>query len=49
VYRDQTSALVGYYSNLAASGQKDAPKYRRVSGVGGVDEIKQRVSAALSS
>jgi len=49
VYRDQTSALVGYYSNLAASGQKDAPKYRRVSGVGSVDQIKQRVSAALSS
>jgi adenylate kinase len=49
VYRDQTSALVSYYSNLAASGKKDAPKYRRVSGVGSVDEIKQRVSAALSS
>jgi adenylate kinase len=49
VYRDQTSALVGYYSKLAASGQTDAPKYRRVSGVGSVDQIKQRVSAALSS
>lgn len=49
VYRDQTSALVGYYADLAASGSSDAPKYRRISGVGSVDEIKQRVSAALSS
>ncbi len=49
VYRDQTSALVGYYSNLAASGNTDAPKYRRISGVGSVDEIKQRVFAVLSS
>ena len=49
VYRDQTSALVGYYSNLATAGKTDAPKYRRISGVGSVDEIKQRVSTALSS
>lgn len=49
VYRDQTSALVGYYSNLAAGGKTDAPKYRRISGVGSVTEIKQRVSNALSS
>ncbi len=49
VYRDQTSALVGYYTDLAASGHADAPKYRRISGVGSVDEIKQRVSNALSS
>ncbi len=47
VYRDQTSALVDYYSDLAASGDAEAPKYRRISGVGSVDEIKQRVSAAL--
>ncbi|HVE88175.1 MAG TPA: adenylate kinase [Burkholderiaceae bacterium] len=49
VYRDQTSALVGYYSGLAAGGQSDAPKYRRISGVGSVDQIKQRVFNALSS
>ena len=49
VYRDQTSALVGYYSDLAASGNPSAPEYRRISGVGSVDEIKQRVSTALSS
>jgi adenylate kinase len=49
VYRDQTSALVDYYSSLAASGDPSAPKYRRISGIGTVDQIKQRVSAALSS
>lgn len=49
VYRDQTSALVGYYSGLAARGDPSAPKYRRISGIGTVDQIKQRVSAALSS
>lgn len=49
VYRDQTQALIGYYSELAARAETGAPKYRRISGVGSVDEIKQRVLAALSS
>ncbi|MGH6608729.1 MAG: adenylate kinase [Burkholderiaceae bacterium] len=49
VYRDQTSVLVKYYSDLAASGDPTAPKYCRISGVGSVDQIKQRVAAALSS
>ena len=49
VYRDQTIALVNYYSDLATSGDAAAPKYRRISGVGSVNEIKQRVSAALDS
>ena len=48
VYRDQTRALIDYYSDLAAGGDVRAPKYRRISGVGSVDEIKQRVSVALS-
>jgi len=49
VYRDQTQALVGYYQALAAHGEQGAPKYRRISGVGSVEEIKQRVSTALAS
>jgi adenylate kinase len=48
VYRDQTSALVNYYSNLAASGNAEAPEYRRISGVGSVDEVKGRIFDALS-
>ena len=49
VYSDQTQALVDHYSKMAASGVAGAPKYRRISGVGSVDQIKQRVQAALSS
>ena len=49
VYRDQTSSLVNFYSNMAASGNAKAPKYRRISGVGSIDEIKQRVLTALAS
>jgi adenylate kinase len=48
VYHAQTSLLVDYYSKWAASGDAMAPRYRKVSGVGGVDEIKQRVLDALS-
>ena len=49
VYSDQTQALVDHYSKMAGSGVAGAPKYRRISGVGSVDQIKQRVQTALSS
>ncbi|MEO8188491.1 MAG: adenylate kinase [Burkholderiaceae bacterium] len=49
IYRDQTRALVGYYSDLAVGANTEAPKYRRISGVGSVDEIRERVSTALAS
>jgi hypothetical protein len=32
---------------LAASGEARAPKYRKISGVGSVEEIKQRALGAL--
>ena len=48
VYHAQTSVLVQYYSQWAAAGNAHAPRYRRVEGVGSVDEIKQRVFAALA-
>jgi adenylate kinase len=48
VYHAQTSVLVGYYSTWAAGGDANAPRYRKVEGVGSVDEIKQRVLAALT-
>src|SRR6266850_2590189 len=47
VYRKQTRPLVDYYGRWAASGEARAPKYRKISGVGGVEEIKQRAFAAL--
>jgi adenylate kinase len=47
VYHDQTEQLVGYYGKQAASGLAGAPQYRKISGLGGVDEITARVFAAL--
>ena len=47
VYREQTRPLVDYYGRWAASGEKAAPRYRRISGLGKVDEITQRAFSAL--
>jgi adenylate kinase len=46
VYRDQTRPLVDYYSHWASAESK-APRYRKVEGVGSVDEIKAKIFAAL--
>ena len=48
VYQSQTRPLVAYYSDWAASGDAAAPKYRRISGTGSVDEITARALAALA-
>ncbi len=48
VYHAQTSVLVDYYAKWAASGDAQAPRYRKVSGVGPVEEIKRRVFEALA-
>src|SRR5438067_6858166 len=48
VYRAQTRPLVDYYSAWAASGDPRAPRFRRISGVGPLDEIQRRVAAALT-
>jgi adenylate kinase len=47
VYQRQTRPLVDFYSAWAASGSADAPRYRRISGTGSVDEITARVFDAL--
>lgn len=49
VYHEQTEVLVGYYGKWSASGQPGAPKYRKISGVGPVEQIRERAFAALSS
>jgi adenylate kinase len=49
VYQAQTRPLVGYYTRWAASGEPAAPKYRRIAGIGSVDEIRDRSFAALAS
>jgi len=48
VYQSQTRPLVDYYSSWAASGDTQAPQYRRIEGIGTVDEITARALAALS-
>jgi adenylate kinase len=48
VYHAQTRPLVDYYSRWAASKEAGAPKVRKVSGQGSVDEITQRVFVALT-
>jgi adenylate kinase len=48
VYRAQTRPLVDYYRTWAASGGARAPKYRRISGSGPVEEITARALAALT-
>jgi adenylate kinase len=49
VYQNQTRPLVAYYSAWAQSGDAAAPRYRKISGVGRVDEITARALAALTS
>ena len=48
VYQQQTRPLVDYYSSWAQSGDTKAPAFRQVSGVGSLDEIRQRISQALA-
>jgi adenylate kinase len=48
VYRAQTRPLVDYYGKWAASGDAGAPKYRKIAGVGPLDEISKRAFAALT-
>jgi adenylate kinase len=47
VYHQQTEALVGYYSDWGKSGKPGAPQYRKIAGIGPVDEIRERAFAAL--
>jgi adenylate kinase len=49
VYQNQTRPLVAYYSAWAQSGDASAPRYRKISGVGRVEEISARALAALKS
>jgi adenylate kinase len=47
VYHSQTKALVDYYGKWAASGQPGAPKYRKIDGLGKVEQIRDRAFEAL--
>ncbi len=49
VYHSQTSPLVEYYSRWSATGDPAAPKVRRISGRGSVEEITRAVFATLEA
>ena len=47
VYHEQTEPLIAYYSGWAESGEAGAPAYHKIAGIGGVDEIRDKIFAAL--
>jgi adenylate kinase len=49
VYQSQTRPLVDYYASWAATGDTQAPRYAKISGLGTVDEITGRALGALAT
>ena len=47
VYHSQTHPLIDYYRNWETTGDPAAPAYRRISGLGSVDDIAVRAFHAL--
>jgi len=47
VYHAQTKPLIEYYAKWQATGDAKAPKHRRVSGTGTVEQIRDRVFASI--
>ena len=47
VYHQQTEPLVAYYSRWAAAGNGNAPRYHQVDGMGKVEDVRDRIFAAL--
>jgi adenylate kinase len=49
VYHNQTEVLLGYYNKWAQSGLPGAPKYRKIMGVGPVEQVRDAAFAALAN
>jgi adenylate kinase len=47
VYQAQTRPLVDFYGRWAQAGAAGAPRYRKIAGLGSVEEIRARAIAAL--
>jgi adenylate kinase len=47
VYQAQTRPLVDFYGGWAAAGAAGAPRYRKIPGLGSVEDIRARAIAAL--
>ena len=48
VFHQQTEILLDYYNTWAASGLAGAPRYRKVSGVGEVEQVRAAAFAAIN-
>ena len=48
IYHSQTEPLIEYYKKWYATGDPNAPKCRKIAGVGTIDQIKQAAFDALS-
>ena len=49
VYQAQTRPLVDFYGRWGATDASGAPRYRKISGQGGVEDIRSRATAALTA
>ena len=49
VYHEQTEVLVGFYSQMATSGDATAPKYARIDGTQSVDAVRDATLKALGA
>lgn len=47
VYHEQTKPLVNYYLTWSENGESNSPCYTKIAGVGTVEEIRDRILAAL--
>ncbi len=48
VYHEQTEPLIAYYTTWAMSGAAEAPRFIKIPGVGKLDEIREKIFAALT-
>jgi adenylate kinase len=49
VYHEQTEPLIHYYSDWSTSGADNAPKCIKIKGIGKVEEIRDKIFAALGA
>ena len=47
VYHDQTEPLIDYYSKWSAGEESSTPIFKKIAGIGTVEEIRDRLLAAL--
>ncbi|MCK5263733.1 MAG: adenylate kinase [Gammaproteobacteria bacterium] len=48
IYHEQTEPLIGYYTDWSNSGNAGSPKYHKIAGIGGVEDIRDAIFTSLS-